>query len=176
MFIGGVAVESYAPYRRTHDIDLAVRERDFPDLRTLLEGEGYSHRRSSHLDKHTFKSRDLGELDVYTSRIGDVPVEEALFERGREMDFCGIRLPTASLEDLLRLKLEAGREMDWADVAVLLHERGDEVDSKALEDLIRPEVLRKAAPSLPDLLPAEYGWQARQSLKVWLRQRGWLAR
>ena len=78
-----------------------------------------------------------------------------------------------SLEDLLRLKFAAGREMDLADVAVLLQERRDEVNAGLAETLAGLDVLRRAAPLVPERLPEEYGWQARQVLKAWLRERGW---
>lgn len=172
MFIGGVAVEAYAPYRRTHDVDVVVQERDFAALKACLVDAGFAHRRT-HLAKHTFKGREAGEVDAYTECVGDVPVEEALFRRARVLSYGGVAVSAASLEDLLRLKLLAGREMDLADVAVLLHERRGEVDGRLAEALAGLDLLRRSAPRIADLLPEEYGWQARQSLKAWLRQRGW---
>jgi len=174
LFIGGVAVECYAQYRRTHDIDMVVRERDFSVLRSRLLEMGFSHSRPPHLVKHAFKGRETGEVDVYTQSIGGVRVDEELFQRGREVSFAGARVFVASLEDLLRLKIAAGREMDLSDVAVLVHERREELDVKLLEKLVGIESLRQAAPAVPELLPEEYGWQARQRLKAWLRERGWL--
>ncbi len=158
VFVGGVAVECYAPYRRTHDVDVVVRERDFAALKSLLVGEGFAHRRPTHLEKHAFKARDGGEVDAYTSRIGDVPVDEGLFRRSRRVPFGGTRVRAASPEDLVRLKLSAGREMDLADVAVLLCEKSAEFDGKGLESLVGLDRLRAAAGRLPDSLPEEYGW------------------
>jgi len=174
VFVGGVAVECYAPYRRTHDVDVVVRERDFAALKSLLVGEGFAHRRPTHLEKHAFKARDGGEVDAYTSRIGDVPVDEGLFRRSRRVPFGGTRVRAASPEDLVRLKLSAGREMDLADVAVLLCEKSAEFDGKGLESLVGLDRLRAAAGRLPDSLPEEYGWQARRALRSWLRNHGWM--
>lgn len=173
VFIGGVAVEAYAPYRRTHDIDVVVRERDFPPLRDCLVKAGFAFRRT-HLAKYTFKGREAGEVDAYTERVGDVPVDEALFRRARTLPYGDASTAVASLEDLLRMKLSAGREMDLADIAVLLHERGKEIDVPLAERLAGIDRIRAMAPSVPDLLPEEYGWQARQRLKAWMRERGWL--
>jgi predicted nucleotidyltransferase len=167
-------VECYAPYRSTHDIDVVVRERDFSGFKACLSEIGFAHRRT-HLAKHTFKGREAGEVDAYTDRIGVVPVDEALFRRARRLPYGETRVSVASLEDLLRLKLTAGREMDLADVAVLLEGRRDEVDSALAETLVGHEILRDAAPRVPELLPEEYGRQARQGLKAWLRERGWLS-
>ena len=173
VFIGGVAVECYAPYRKTHDIDVVTRERDFPPLKGCLVDAGFAHRRT-HLAKHTFKGREAGEVDAYTSRVGDVPVDEDLFRRARALAYEGVPVSVASLEDLLRFKLVAGREMDLADVAVLLHERRGEMDEALAERLVGIEILRERAPVVPDVLPEEYGWQSRQQLKAWLRGKGWL--
>lgn len=174
VFIGGAAVECYAPYRRTH-IDVVTRDRDFPALKACLVEAGFAHRRT-HLAKHAFKSREAGEVDAYTSRVGDVPVDEGLFRRARSLPYGGTPVSVASLEDLLRFKLAAGREMDLADVAVLLHGRRDEVDATLVETLVGLDTLRRRAPLIPDLLPEEYGWQSRGALKRWLRETGWLSR
>lgn len=172
-FIDGVAVECYAPYRKTHDVDVVIRERDFPVLKTCLVELGFAHRRT-HLAKHTFKARDVGGVDAYTTRVGDVPVEEALFRRARTLPYAGVPVRVVSLEDLLRFKFVAGREMDLADIAVLLHERRGGVDVALVERLAGLDVLRRLAPRVPDLLPEEYGWHARRALKAWLRETGWL--
>ncbi len=172
LFIGGVAVECYAPYRRTHDIDVVVRERDFPALRTFLVAKGFAHSRPPHLAKHAFKAREAGELDVYTTSIGDVRVDEGMFRRGGMMRYGDTRVLVASLEDLLCLKLAARREIDLSDVAVLLHERGRDLDVKLLRELGGVEALRSVSLAIPDMLPEEYGWQARQKMKTFLREMG----
>ena len=115
-------------------------------------------------------------MDAYTERVGDVPVEEALFRRACASSYEGVPVSVASLEDLLRFKFAAAREMDLADVAVLLHERRDDVDVALVDRLVGSDVLRKRAALVPDLLPEEYGWQARQTLKAWLREAGWISR
>lgn len=153
-------------------MDVIVRKRDFAALVECLAEAGFTHRRT-HLAKYTFKGREAGEVDVYTERVGEVPVEEAMFRRARALPYGGIVLTVASLEDLLHLKLAAGRDMDLADAAVLLHEQRDDVDPRRAETLVGLDVLRRSAPRIPDLLPEEYGWQARQRLKAWLRDQGW---
>ncbi len=115
-----------------------------------------------------------GEVDVYTQSIGGVKVDEGLFRRGQELSYGGTLVFVASMEDLIGLKVTAGRELDLADMAVLFHERGQDIDVGRLEELVGIESLRRAAPVIADLLPEEYGWQARQRLKAWLRERGWL--
>lgn len=101
-------------------------------------------------------------------------MDEALFRRARALTYSGLPIIAASLEDLLRLKLTAGREMDLADVAVLLHERRDEMDAELAQTLVGLDLLSRSSPLIPDLLPEEYGWQARQAVKAWLREQGWL--
>ncbi|MFQ5839055.1 MAG: hypothetical protein ACE5HJ_09805, partial [Thermoplasmata archaeon] len=46
LFIGGVAVEAYVAYRRTHGIDVIVTSADLQRLRDLLEGQGFLYRES----------------------------------------------------------------------------------------------------------------------------------
>jgi hypothetical protein len=175
VFIGGVAVESYVPYRTTHDIDVVTRDRDFPTLKAALLKASFSHR-ETHLAKHWFKSPGVGEVNAYTSRIGDLPIDEDLMRRARKLAYANVPVTVASLEDLLRLKLKAGREMDLADVAVLLHARHHEINLPLVERLVGQDLLPIHAQRVPDLLPEEYGWQARQALKSWLIEVGWLER
>lgn len=174
LFIGGVAVEAYATYRRTHVVDVVVRSEDLHRLRDLLEGQGFHYRESPHLEKHIFKAADRGEVDAYTDRVGDIQITDLLFGRGKRLDYAGASILVAGLEDLLALKLAAGREMDLADVAVLLWERGDEADKDLLESLAGRERLRDLAASIGERLPPEYGWTARQRLKERLREFGWM--
>ncbi len=174
LFIGGVAVEAYVAYRRTHDVDVIVRATDFHSLRDLLEGQGFLYRESPHLEMHIFKASERGEVDAYTDRVGDTRVTDLLLGRGRRLEYAGTSILVAGLEDLLALKLAAGREMDLADVAVLLWERGDEVDAELLESLVGGGRLRELAASIGELLPPEYGWEARQRLKEKFRQFGWM--
>lgn len=174
LFIGGVAVEAYAAYRRTHDIDVVVRAADLHRIRDLLEGQGFLYRESPHLERHIFKAAERGEVDAYTDRVGDTRVTDLLFGRGRRLEYAGTSLLVAGLEDLLALKLAAGREMDLADAAVLLWERRDEVDQDLLESLAGRRRLRDLAGSIGEMLPPEYGWTARQRLKEKLRRFGWM--
>ena len=150
-----------------------VRERDLADLKKLPASVGFAHSRSPHLEKHSFKSRDSGDVDAYTSRIGKLPVEEGLFKRSRHLPFGGVEVCVVSLEDLVMLKLSAARETDLADVAVLFAERGEEIDASLLAERAGVSELRRRAREIVDLLPAEYGWQARGKLKRWLREKGW---
>lgn len=174
LFIGGVAVEAYVAYRRTPAVDVLVRAADLHRLRDLLEGQGFLYRESPHLEKHIFKAAERGEVDAYTDQVGDTRVTDLLFGRGRRLEYAGTTILVAGLEDLLALKLAASREMDLADAAVLLWERGDEVDHDLLNRLAGQGKLRDLAGSIGELLPPEYGWTARQRLKDRLRQFGWV--
>lgn len=170
LFIGGVAVETYVAYRRTHDIDLVVREMDMHTLKSLLRSSGFLHSRSAHLRKHVFKHRERGEVDAYTDRIGDVQVDEGIFERAKRRDFTGTSVLVPCLEDLILLKISSGREMDLADVAVLVFEFRDKIDFAAVERSLGAD-LRSSMRFLPDSLPMEYGWTSRGKLKRWVSER-----
>lgn len=173
VFIGGIAVEAYVAYRRTHDVDLLVRQEDLHILKDLLEAEGFHYRRSLHLDKHVFKLREGGEVDAYTETVGGRVIDESFFRRGRDMEFAGSRIRVPSLEALLVLKMLAGREMDLTDIAVLLQEHREEVDTRALEEMAGREILHRTTSIVADYLPAEYGWSALQKLKAWVSDQEW---
>lgn len=173
LFIGGVAVEAYVAYRRTHDIDVIVQPADLHRLREVLEGQGFLYRESPHLAKHIFKTLEGGEVDAYTETVGETQVTNALFDRGRRLAYAGTNIFVAGVEDLLALKMAAGREMDLTDAAVLLWEMRDEVDHEVLETLVGRGRLQELGGAIGESLPSEYGWTARQRLKERLRGLSW---
>ncbi|MFQ6106663.1 MAG: nucleotidyltransferase [Thermoplasmata archaeon] len=174
LFIGGVAVQAFADYRTTHDIDLIIREKNLYLLKGLLKEAGFLYSRSPHLEKHIFKHRDRGEVDAYTERVGDVRVDEPFFKNAVEVEYAGIPILVPCLEDILILKVSAGRDMDIEDVAVLIFQHRGEIDAQTLEQNVGIDPLRRIALLLPEHLPMEYGWTARKELKDWLSERGWL--
>lgn len=171
LFIGGVAVEAYVAYRRTHDIDVVVRERDMHVLKSLMKSSGFLHSRSAHLRKDVFKHRERGEVDAYTNRVGDVEMEERFFERAKRRDFAASSVLVPCLEDLILLKITAGRELDLTDVAVLVFELGGKIDFAAVEQRLGADTVRRSMSSLPDHLPMEYGWVSRNKFKRWVSER-----
>lgn len=139
-------------------------------LKDLMKSAGFLHSRSHHLRKDVFKHRERGEVDAYTDRVGDVKIDEGFFERAKSTDFAGTSVLVPCLEDLILLKISAGREMDLTDVAVLVFELGDDVDFAAVEQRLGTNVTRTMR-SLPDCLPMEYGWASQRKLKRWVSER-----
>ncbi|MEE9236863.1 MAG: hypothetical protein V3U52_03665 [Thermoplasmata archaeon] len=117
---------------------------------------------------------DVDKVDAYSTRVGMKEVTDSLFDRGRSLSFGDVRIWVVGSEDLISLKLAASREMALADVRVLLWERREEIDTDPLEALVGHEALLQTAVLLPDVLPMEYGWLARQHLKEWLREKSWV--
>jgi len=132
--IGGVAVIAHGHTRNTRDVDLmaapdlANREKlaaAFRDLGARLSGI------DSHLldidvhDPATLGSganftleTDAGGLDYFSDVPGAAPYQQ-LRERALVVDLESLRIPVAGLDDLIRMKQEAGRPQDLSDIAAL---------------------------------------------------------
>ncbi len=114
-----MAVQSYVPYRYTHDVDVAIYKADLWMLRRELESKEYVLIDNPRLDKLEFKRRSKGDIDIYTEEISGIRVEH-LIQRARQALVLGRTAKVISPEDLLLLKCSAGRERDLADAAALL--------------------------------------------------------
>lgn len=148
--VGGVAVNLHGVPRMTYDIDLApamsvenlarledllgemglrcrlpVRLVDFSDV---AYRDGMRDARNLIAVTFTDPRDPLREVDVLVSP----PVAASdLVERAVVLDLDGIRVPVASLPDLIELKRRAGRAQDADDVRLLeriLAEQDDEND------------------------------------------------
>lgn len=64
----------------------------------------------------------------------------------------GARLRTCSAEDLIAMKVFAGRDKDWADVASVLERQGEKLDLALIREELRPLLAAKQAPELGDEL------------------------
>jgi predicted nucleotidyltransferase len=130
--IGGIAAVLHGSARNTFDLDISFAT-DGPNLEALgaelialgarLKGvdesvpftpDAETLRRIEVLTMVT----DLGELDVLTRPAGG-PSYEALRRRADRFDLGGFSVRVASIEDLIAMKLAAGRAKDLADVEEL---------------------------------------------------------
>jgi hypothetical protein len=64
----------------------------------------------------------------------------------------GEHLRTCSAEDLVVMKVFAGRDKDWADVTSVLERRGGELDLALIRRELQPLLAAKEAPELGDEL------------------------
>jgi hypothetical protein len=134
--MGGLAVRAYAIPRVTADIDLTVgisRER-LPDLFDSLEAQGYAipePYRTEWVDQ--VRGLTLVKLKRYVGKhsidvdlfLAESNFQVELLNRRRVADVDGRKLWIASPEDLVLLKLAAGRPRDLIDVADVFFTQGD---------------------------------------------------
>jgi predicted nucleotidyltransferase len=134
LLIGGVAVNFYGIPRMTYDLDLviALNSENILKLLARLSDWGYKPRapvdprdmtdeqkraiwiREKNMKAFSFyhEKEAIGEIDV----LIDLPIPyEALKERAKVFDIKGTRVPVISLQDLIDLKLRAGRQQDLSD-------------------------------------------------------------
>jgi predicted nucleotidyltransferase len=134
MLVGGLAVNFYGIPRMTYDVDLmiALNPENILKLVSRLSDWGYQPRvplnprdladekkrriwiREKNMKAFSFyhEKEAIGEIDVLID--SPVPYEE-LRERAKVFDVEGTRVPVVSVQDLIDLKLRAGRQQDLSD-------------------------------------------------------------
>ncbi len=131
--VGAWALIQITRYRTTHDVDAAVSKKDLWKLKEKLEEKGYFYIHNPRLEKHEFKHSEKGDIDIYTENIGGIPVEQ-LIERATPINFEGRNITCISPEDLILVKLAAGRERDMADIAIILYHIVEKLDWNYLNE------------------------------------------
>lgn len=102
VLIGGIAVQTHGHVRMTNDVDL-IPAPEPANLDRLAE---------------VLRSLDaLGGIDVHEVHDGE-PFEQ-LSERALRLRLGDVEVPVVSLDDLIRMKLARGRQVDLEDVAAL---------------------------------------------------------
>jgi hypothetical protein len=141
--IGGVAVQRWGDPRQTRDVDL-----------TLLTGLGgeeafvdpiLEHYPARIIDARRFalerrvllvETNDAIPLDI---SLGGLPYEARVVERSTPFEVePGLSLWTCSAEDLVVLKVFAGRPQDWIDVEGVLVRQGPALDRTLALVEVRP--------------------------------------
>lgn len=131
--IGGVAVIAWGHTRNTRDVDIVARL-DAANLERLAVALAELGARLSGVDAHLLDVKldaqtlgnganftmetDAGGLDFCSNVPGGAPYQE-LRERTVTVDVAGVAIRIVGLDDLIRMKLAAGRPQDLEDVAVL---------------------------------------------------------
>lgn len=148
-FIGGFAAQRHAEPRVTRDVDLAVL--------TGLGNEGrvidvllgaFPARRP---DARAFAERYRVLLLQTPAGVGidatltALPFEAEMIARSTAFEFApGIYLRTCSAEDLLTMKIFAGRPIDWRDVEMVLRRyRPENLDLAAVKLAVAPLLAAK---------------------------------
>jgi predicted nucleotidyltransferase len=126
MIIGGFAVIAHGVRRTTEDIDLVVRGEEADARRLVATFEPYGIRpRVADAETFARASLVLLLLDTETGIPLDLSFGWSAFEqdaltRRKKEAFGSVRLPVASVEDLVVYKALAGRPKDLDDIETLL--------------------------------------------------------
>lgn len=154
-FIGGFAAQRHAQPRVTRDVDVSV-----------LTGLGNEVERIdlllAHFEPRIEAARDFAlRSRVVLLRTPDglgidvtltaLPYEAEVIARSTPFEFApGIFLRTCSAEDLVVLKVFAGRPIDWRDVEMVMRRYRGRLDWEYVEDRVAPLVAAKGEPELLD--------------------------
>ena len=137
VLVGGIAMNLHGSLRNTVDMDILVEMSDenLAKVVTILKGQGYRVKqpvdpmgianpkiRSEWINGKNmkafnfYKDRELKEVDI----IIDSPVSyESAFPKAEIIKIGDIRLPLISIDDLIKMKTRAGRNVDQLDVVEL---------------------------------------------------------
>lgn len=139
---GAQAAIVYGAARLTADIDVSVDPADRPtrDLVAALERGGFSLRVAD-AARLVEQTRVLPCVHVRTRTPVDVvltgPGPEELFHaRAREVDVGGVRIVTAAPEDIVVMKVLAGRDKDLSDAQAILRAQPN-LDVDAARSMLR---------------------------------------
>ena len=153
--IGGLAVQRWGEPRYTADVDLSVVVEPGQESRiahTLLAGL-----QPRIADAAAFALRSRVVLVQSPDGIGvdialaGLPYEVRVMERSSDWNLdADVFLRTCSAEDLLVMKVFAGRDKDWADVTSILERQGRHLDLDLVRRELVPLLAAKGAPELGD--------------------------
>lgn len=139
---GALAVTAWSRPRITADVDITARVPDdaVNELCSALEQQGFSLRVR---DRESFlaKTRVLPFLHTPTGMPLDLVlagpgIEELFLGRALAVDIEGVSVPVASPEDLIVMKVLAGRAKDLEDVRSLLAAKLFELDVAQIRELL----------------------------------------
>lgn len=95
---------------RLSGVDAHVLGIDVHDPKALASGANFTFETSA------------GGLDYFNEVPGGAPYDE-LRQRALIVELEGLRIPIASLDDIIRMKQASGRDQDLSDIAALTAER-----------------------------------------------------
>ena len=142
-FIGGIAVQRWGEPRLTQDVDLTLLtgfggEEKFVDalLRELVPRRPDA--RAFALSRRVLLARTHSGVNVDVA-FGAFPFEERSVKRASNWSWAGEQyLLTCSAEDLVVLKVFAGRDLDWGDVERVLVRQHGKLNLAQVESELSP--------------------------------------
>lgn len=153
---GAQAALVYGAARVTADVDVTIRLGSVTPAR--LAGTLKRHGFKLRVEDPSFvrTTRVLPVMHVRTSVPADLVLagpglEDAFLERAVLHDLGGVEVPVARAEDLIVMKILAGRDKDLDDVAAMLAARGARLAAKEIENMLK---MVEEALGQSDLVPA----------------------
>ena len=142
LVIGGLAVVAIGEPRTTADADAIVFVTP-PEADSLIQqaaAAGFDVRTDVERERlattGTIRFRNgRFQIDLITASL---PFEEMAHERASRYELFGIRLPFPSPEDLILLKVLAGRDKDMLDATGVARRHAERLDIPYLEATLRP--------------------------------------
>ncbi len=160
-FIGGLAVIHWGEPRLTRDIDLTLltgfgQEEIFVDELLVRFPARMENARAFALENRTLLIAVSGGFPVDIA-LGGLPFEEEAARRARDVECApGIALRLCSPEDLVVMKVFAGRPEDWRDVEGIVIRQGRRLDVpyilRQLQPLLEVKEDKESAAKLTDML------------------------
>ena len=156
-FIGGLAVQRWGEPRVTNDVDLTVitefaNEEQFIDiLLSRLHPRIEDAREFARAARVLLVSSRAGVgVDI---ALGGMPVEIEAVARASYFEFAkGIRLLTASPEDLIVMKAFANRDKDWLDIRGVVIRNHKSLDQAYIYQHLSPLCILKEEPEIIERL------------------------
>ena len=142
LVIGGLAVVVVGEPRTTADADAIVflSQAEAESLIGRAAAAGFEVREDVERERLATTGtlrfrRGRYRIDLITASL---PFEDAAYERASVHPLFGVRLPFPSPEDLILLKVLAGRDKDMLDAAGVVRRHGDRLDVAYLERTLLP--------------------------------------
>src|ERR671919_1337764 len=156
---GAQAVVVHGFVRQTADVDVTVEiaSERIGALLAALQSAGFKLRIEEGVDQFVARTRVLPLVHVKTRLPLDLVLagpgpEQGFLDRAEEVEAGGTRFPVISAEDLVVVKILAGRSKDLDDVRGIVLRQFDTLDLKAVREQLRElEMLLDQADLLPRL-------------------------
>lgn len=156
--IGGVAVQRWGEPRQTRDVDVTLftgigDEARFVDAILNHYAARFPEARRFALDRRVLLVETAGGIPLDIS-LGALPYEVRVVGRSTPFEVePGVRVTTCAAEDLVVLKVFAGRPQDWLDVEGVVVRQGPELDRDLVMAELRPLLdLKEDSEGQPRLL------------------------
>ena len=159
--IGGLAVQRWGEPRQTRDVDLTLltglgNEERFVDPLLARYAARIPNARRFALERRVLLLRTGSDVPLDVS-LGGLSFEARVVERATAFEVDpGVALITCSAEDLIVLKVFAGRPQDWIDVEGIIVRQGRTLERalvlNELEPLLRLKDDDEGAPRLLELM------------------------